>query len=121
MHVAASIPNLLAHELPNLQAAPDDGVERSSLGKSYIKKPLVMGEDGHILLAGNIDGPGLGLELDDNLVENERGVPEWEFPEMWDSFDLAEIIQENTDDAYRIEKDTFLFDNFQVLAAKRLS
>jgi ubiquinone/menaquinone biosynthesis C-methylase UbiE len=41
--------------------------------------------------------------------------------EMWDSFDLAEIIEANTDDAYRIEKDTFLFDNFQVLAAKRLS
>jgi galactonate dehydratase len=87
LHVASSIPNLLAHELPNLQAAPDDGVKRSSLGKSYIKKPLVMDKDGHITLAGNIDGPGLGIELDDNLVENERGVKEWEFPEMWDSFD----------------------------------
>ena len=87
LHVVSSIPNLLAHELPNLQAAPDDGVERSSLGKSYIKKPLIMGSDGHITLAGNIDGPGLGLELDENLVENERGVEEWEFPEMWDSFD----------------------------------
>lgn len=41
--------------------------------------------------------------------------------EMWDSFDLAEVIEDNTDDSYRIEKDTFLFDNFQVLAAKRLS
>lgn len=41
--------------------------------------------------------------------------------EMWDSFDLAEVIEGNTDDTYRIEKDTFLFDNFQVLAAKRLS
>jgi len=41
--------------------------------------------------------------------------------EMWDSFDLAEVIEDNTDDTYRIEKDTFLFDNFQVLAAKRLS
>ncbi len=41
--------------------------------------------------------------------------------EMWDSFDLAKAIKENTDDAYSIEKDTFLFDNFQVLAAKRLS
>jgi len=87
LHVASSIPNLLAHELPNLQAAPDDGVKRSSMGKSYIKKPLVMDKDGHITLAGNIDGPGLGIELDDNLVENERGVKEWEFPEMWDSFD----------------------------------
>lgn len=87
LHVAASIPNLLAHELPSLQAAPDDGVKRSALGKSYIKKPLVMGNDGHITLAGNMDGPGLGIELDDDLIENERGVKEWEFPEMWDSFD----------------------------------
>jgi galactonate dehydratase len=87
MHVVASIPNLLAHELPSLQAAPDDRVKRSPLGRSYIKKPLVMDKDGHITLKGNIDGPGLGLELDENLIENERGVKEWEFPEMWDSFD----------------------------------
>jgi galactonate dehydratase len=86
MHVAASIPNLLAHELPSLQAAADDGVERSYLGKSYITKPLTM-DDGHIVIKGNFDGPGLGLELDENLVENERSQPEWEFPEMWDSFD----------------------------------
>ena len=46
-----------------------------------------MDNDGHITLVGNIDGPGLGIELDDDLVENERGVKEWEFPEMWDSFD----------------------------------
>ncbi len=77
----------LANEVPNLQAAPDDKVKRSDLGKSYIKKPLVMNNDGHIVLAGNIDGPGLGIELDDNLIENERGVEEWEFPKMWDSFD----------------------------------
>jgi galactonate dehydratase len=87
MHVMASVPNLLAHEIPSLQAAPpNDKVQRSYLGKSYIKKPLVMTE-GHIILKGNIDGPGLGLELDDNLIENEKGVKEWEFPEMWDSFD----------------------------------
>ena len=87
MHVCAAIPNFLAHELPSLQAAvgrPD--VQRSYLGRSYIKKPLTMTE-GHIVLAGNFDGPGLGIELDDNLIDNERGVPEWEFPEMWDSFD----------------------------------
>ncbi len=87
MHVCAAIPNFLAHELPSLQAAvgrPD--VQRSYLGRSYIKKPLTMTE-GHIVLAGNFDGPGLGIELDDNLIDNERGVPEWEFQEMWDSFD----------------------------------
>ena len=86
MHVMASIPNFVAHEIPNLQAAPKDNVQRSYLGKSYIRKPLVMTE-GNIMIKGNIDGPGLGLELDDNLIENERGVKEWEFPEMWDSFD----------------------------------
>jgi galactonate dehydratase len=86
MHVMASIPNFVAHEIPNLQAAPKDNVQRSYLGKSYIRKPLVMTE-GNIIIKGNIDGPGLGLELDDNLIENERGAKEWEFPEMWDSFD----------------------------------
>lgn len=86
MHVMATIPNFLAHELPNLQAAPKDKVERSYLGKSYITKPLTM-TAGHITLAGNFDGPGLGIALDENLVENERNVPEWEFPEMWDKFD----------------------------------
>lgn len=84
MHVAAAIPNFVCHELPSLQAAPKDKVERSYLGKSYIKKPLVM-TDGNIVIKDNISGPGLGIELDDNLVENERGVEEWEFPEMWDS------------------------------------
>jgi galactonate dehydratase len=86
MHVSASIPNFLAHELPSLQAAPDDKVERSYLGKSYITKPLTMHES-HVILKDNIDGPGLGIQLDDNLVENERNVKEWEFPEVWDSFD----------------------------------
>jgi ubiquinone/menaquinone biosynthesis C-methylase UbiE len=41
--------------------------------------------------------------------------------EMWDDFDIAEVLEEKTDYPYRIEKDTFLFDNFQVLAAKRLA
>jgi len=86
MHVCATIPNFLCHELPNLQAAPDDGVERTYLGKSYITKPLTM-EEGAITLAGNCDGPGLGLELDPALEDNEANVPEWEFPTMWDDFD----------------------------------
>jgi galactonate dehydratase len=86
MHVSASIPNFLAHELPSLQAAPDDKVERSYLGKSYITKPLTMHES-HVILKDNIDGPGLGIQLDDNLVDNERNVKEWEFPEVWDSYD----------------------------------
>lgn len=87
MHVAASIPNFLAHEVPSLQAVNGGPkVERSPLGKSYIKKPLVMTQ-GAILLKGNIDGPGLGIALDEHLIDNERGIPEWQFPEMWDAAD----------------------------------
>jgi len=87
MHVAASIPNFLAHEVPSLQAVSGGPkVDRSPLGKSYIKKPMVMSE-GTILLKGNIDGPGLGIELDEHLIDNERGIPEWQFPEMWDKVD----------------------------------
>jgi len=41
--------------------------------------------------------------------------------EMWDNFDIVETLEEQTDNRYQIEKDTFLFDNFQVLAAKRLA
>jgi len=43
--------------------------------------------ESHVVIKGNIDGPGLGIQLDDNLVDNERDVKEWEFPEVWDSFD----------------------------------
>lgn len=87
MHVAASIPNFLAHEVPSLQAVSGGPrVERSPLGKGYLKKEFVMSQ-GAIILKGNIDGPGLGIELDEHLVDNERGIPEWQFPEMWDSLD----------------------------------
>src|SRR6201999_3564929 len=70
MHVAASIPNFLAHEVSYLQAgsgAPK--VERSPLGKGYLNRELTM-TGGAIVLKGNIDGPGLGIELDDHLVDN---------------------------------------------------
>ena len=87
MHVAASIPNFLAHEVPSLQAVSGGPkVERSPLGKGYLQKELVMTQ-GTIVLKGNIDGPGLGIALDEHLVDNERGIPEWQFPEMWDSVD----------------------------------
>jgi ubiquinone/menaquinone biosynthesis C-methylase UbiE len=39
--------------------------------------------------------------------------------EMWDSFDLVQAIQEKTDKPYKIEKETFLYENFQVLTAER--
>ena len=87
MHVAASIPNFLAHEVPSLQAVKGGPkADRSPMGKGYIKKPFVMTE-GNIILKGNIDGPGLSVELDEHLIDNERGIPEWQFPEMWDVVD----------------------------------
>ena len=87
MHVAASIPNFLAHEVPSLQAVSGGPkVDRTPWGKGYIKKPFVMTE-GAVMLKGNIDGSGLGVELDEHLVDNERGIPEWQFPEMWDKVD----------------------------------
>jgi ubiquinone/menaquinone biosynthesis C-methylase UbiE len=41
--------------------------------------------------------------------------------EMWDDFDLADAFEEKTGNAYSFKKDTFLFDNFQILTAKRLA
>jgi len=41
--------------------------------------------------------------------------------EMWDDFDIGEALEEKTGKPYRIQKDTFLFDNFQVLTAERLA
>jgi galactonate dehydratase len=49
MHVMATVPNFVAHQIPNLQAAPTDKVQRSYLGKSYMKKPLVMTEGSIII------------------------------------------------------------------------
>jgi len=87
LHVTASIPNFLAHEVPSLQAVNGGPkVQRSPLGKGYLKREFVM-DQGAIVLKGNIDKPGLGVELDEHLVDNERGIPEWQFPEMWDAVD----------------------------------
>jgi galactonate dehydratase len=30
---------------------------------------------------------GLEIELDEHLIDNERGIPEWQFREMWDAGD----------------------------------
>ncbi|MBE9548328.1 MAG: class I SAM-dependent methyltransferase [Proteobacteria bacterium] len=39
--------------------------------------------------------------------------------EMWDEFDIVKALEEKTGNHYIIEKNTFLFDNFQVVAAER--
>jgi len=41
--------------------------------------------------------------------------------EMWDDFDIGRALEEKTDSTYKMTKDTFLFDNFQVLTAERLA
>ena len=41
--------------------------------------------------------------------------------EMWDGFDITEALEEKTDSSYSFKKDTFLFDNFQILTAERLT
>jgi ubiquinone/menaquinone biosynthesis C-methylase UbiE len=39
--------------------------------------------------------------------------------EMWDEFDIVDELDRITDTHYKIEKTTFLLDNFQVVAAQR--
>jgi galactonate dehydratase len=61
IQLAASIPNFLCQE-------------HRSLGEGYLKTPFVARQ-------GYVDiptGPGLGIELDDRLIENERNAPEWD-------------------------------------------
>jgi ubiquinone/menaquinone biosynthesis C-methylase UbiE len=41
--------------------------------------------------------------------------------EMWDDFDIGKVLEEKTGNPYKIQKDTFLFDNFQVLTAERMA
>ena len=49
--------------VPSLQAVSGGPkVERTPMGKGYLQKEFVMTQ-GNIILKGNIDGPGLGIEL----------------------------------------------------------
>lgn len=41
--------------------------------------------------------------------------------EMWETFDIEKALEEKTDSTYEVNKDTFLFDNFQVFTAKRMA
>lgn len=56
LQLAASIPNFLCQEQVNL-------------GDGYLKKPFQV-EQGHIALP---DGPGLGIEIDENLLADKIG------------------------------------------------
>ncbi|HLV01289.1 MAG TPA: galactonate dehydratase [Acidobacteriota bacterium] len=69
IQMAASIPNFLCQE-------------QVSLGEGYLKTPFEV-KDGYIDLP---QGPGLGIELDDNQMADKSGH-DWRNPETYDEFD----------------------------------
>ena len=69
VHLAASIPNFLIQE-------------QVSLGEGYVKQPFKV-KDGYLELP---TGPGLGVELDENLMADKIGH-DWKNPEAYDAED----------------------------------
>lgn len=69
VQLSASIPNFLCQE-------------QVSLGEGYIKKPFTVRE-GYLDLP---DGPGLGIELDENALADKIGH-DWRNPETYDEDD----------------------------------
>ena len=69
VHLAASIPNFLIQE-------------QVSLGEGYVKNPFKV-KDGYLELP---TGPGLGVELDDNLMADKIGH-DWRNQEAYDAED----------------------------------
>lgn len=70
LQLAASIPNFLVQE-------------QVSLGEGYLKNPFQLEKDGTVLIP---KGPGLGVELDDDLMEDKIGH-DWKNPETYDPRD----------------------------------
>lgn len=73
IQIAASIPNFLCQE-------------QASLGEGYLKEPFVV-EDGYIPVP---DKPGLGVELDDDAMEDKIGH-DWRNFETYDPVDGSVI------------------------------
>jgi galactonate dehydratase len=69
IQIAASIPNFLIQE-------------QVSLGEGYLKEPFAV-DSGYIDVPAS---PGLGIELDENAVENQMGH-DWRNPEAFDADD----------------------------------
>lgn len=69
VHLAASIPNFLIQE-------------QVSLGEGYVKQPFKV-KEGYLELP---TGPGLGVELDENLMADKIGH-DWRNPEAYDAED----------------------------------
>src|SRR5687768_9871747 len=70
LHLAASIPNFLVQE-------------QVSLGEGYLKRPFKLQKDGTVLIP---TGPGLGIELDENLLADKMGH-DWKNPETYHALD----------------------------------
>lgn len=70
IQLAASIPNFLVQE-------------QVSLGEGYLTEPFEVDEDGYIPLP---EGPGLGIELDEDQLEDKIGH-DWNNPKTYDSDD----------------------------------
>lgn len=70
LHLAASVPNFLVQE-------------QVSLGEGYLKKPFKLQKDGTVMVP---EGPGLGIELDDDLIRDKIGH-DWKNPESYNALD----------------------------------
>ena len=75
MHLAASIPNFLIQE-------------QVSLGEGYVKQPFKV-KEGYLELP---TGPGLGVELDENLMADKIGH-DWKNPESYDADDGSVTVE----------------------------
>lgn len=75
IQLAASIPNFLIEEISG-------GMTEIGLGVGYLKKPFEV-QDGYIPLP---TGPGLGIELDEDKLEDKIGH-DWRNPETYDEAD----------------------------------
>lgn len=73
IQLAASIPNFLCQE-------------QRGLGEGYLKEPF-KAENGYIILP---DGPGLGIELDDEAIKEKTGH-NWRSPETYQESDGSVI------------------------------
>jgi galactonate dehydratase len=69
IQLAASVPNFLCQE-------------QKTLGEGYLKNPFEV-EEGYVRIP---DGPGLGIELDEDAIEDKLGH-EWRNPETYNEED----------------------------------
>lgn len=71
LQLDACTPNFLIQEHPGMAEGWD-------LGQGYLKKPFVV-EDGYVAVP---DGPGLGIELNDEVVAERAYAGDWDTPRL---------------------------------------